>query len=298
MKSIFRPLILTLLLLAGDAVSAANQLTLYAVNYPLAYFAQRIGGDHVDVVFPVPAGIDPAFWQPDADDIASFQQADLILLNGAGYAKWLKRASLPRRKLVNTSAAFEHDYIDVNETVIHQHGPGGEHSHAGTAFTTWLDFNQATLQARAILSVLEQHDVEHAEVYRRNFALLEAELAELEKAIRNIVEQDSNKLLLASHPVYQYFARRYNIQLKSVMWEPDVVPDQNQWHELQQIQKNHDARWLIWEGEPEQQSVERLRAMGINSLVFDPGAKLPEEGDFMSLMKSNVTAIEKAYREQ
>jgi len=41
-----------------------------------------------------------------------------------------------------------------------------------------------------------------------------------------------------------------------------------------------------------------LQAMDINSLVFDPGANLPEEGDFMSLMKSNVTAIEKAYREQ
>ena len=61
---------------------------------------------------------------------------------------------------------------------------------------------------------------------------------------------------------------------------------------------SHDARWLIWEGEPDQQSIVRLRAMGINSLVFDPGANLPLQGDFMRLMKSNVTALEKAYREQ
>jgi len=154
------------------------------------------------------------------------------------------------------------------------------------------------MQLKAILSALEKHDAEHAEDFRKNFALLQAELAELDKTIRNLVAHDPDKLLVASHPVYQYFARRYDIKLKSVMWEPDVVPDHNQWYELQQMLNSHDARWLIWEGEPDQQSIVRLRAMGINSLVFDPGANLPEEGDFMSLMKSNVTALEKAYREQ
>ena len=291
-------LIFSFLLLATVAASAAEKITVYTVNYPLAYFAERIGGNLVDVVFPLPSDVDPAFWEPNAKDIAEFQQADLILLNGAGYAKWLKRASLPRRKLVNTSAVFEHDYINVTESVTHQHGPGGDHSHTGTAFTTWLDFNQAIMQAKAILSALEKHDAEHAEDFRKNFALLEAELAELDKTIRNLVAHDPDKLLVASHPVYQYFARRYEIKLKSVMWEPDVVPDQNQWYELQQMLNSHDARWLIWEGEPDQQSIVRLRAMGINSLVFDPGANLPVEGDFMGLMKSNVTALEKAYREQ
>ena len=291
-------LIFSFLLLATVAASAAEKITVYTVNYPLAYFAERIGGNLVDVVFPLPSDVDPAFWEPNAKDIAEFQQADLILLNGAGYAKWLKRASLPRRKLVNTSAVFEHDYINVTESVTHQHGPGGDHSHTGTAFTTWLDFNQAIMQAKAILSALEKHDAEHAEDFRKNFALLEAELAELDKTIRNLVAHDPDKLLVASHPVYQYFARRYEIKLKSVMWEPDVVPDQNQWYELQQMLNSHDARWLIWEGEPDQQSIVRLRAMGINSLVFDPGANLPLQGDFMRLMKSNVTALEKAYREQ
>ena len=291
-------LIFSFLLLATVAASAAEKITVYTVNYPLAYFAERIGGNLVDVVFPLPSDVDPAFWEPNAKDIAEFQQADLILLNGAGYAKWLKRASLPRRKLVNTSAVFEHDYINVTESVTHQHGPGGDHSHTGTAFTTWLDFNQAIMQAKAILSALEKHDAEHAEDFRKNFALLEAELAELDKTIRNLVAHDPDNLLVASHPVYQYFARRYEIKLKSVMWEPDVVPDQNQWYELQQMLNSHDARWLIWEGEPDQQSIVRLRAMGINSLVFDPGANLPLQGDFLRLMKSNVTALEKASREQ
>ncbi|MGI9342970.1 MAG: hypothetical protein ACR2QV_08965 [Gammaproteobacteria bacterium] len=48
-------------------------MRVYAVNYPLAYFAERIGSDAVDVRFPVPAGVDPAAWVPDPDTIAEYQ---------------------------------------------------------------------------------------------------------------------------------------------------------------------------------------------------------------------------------
>ena len=63
---------------------AAGPLNVYVVNYPLKDFAERLGGDHVRVAFPVPADVDPAHWNPDLVDIAAFQTADLILLNGAG----------------------------------------------------------------------------------------------------------------------------------------------------------------------------------------------------------------------
>ena len=33
---------------------SAGPLTVYVVNYPLQYFAERIGGEHVEVVFPAP----------------------------------------------------------------------------------------------------------------------------------------------------------------------------------------------------------------------------------------------------
>lgn len=298
MTTKIRLLIASFLLLAGSVASAADTFTVYTVNYPLAYFAERIGGDLVDVVFPVPADVDPAFWEPDATDIAGFQQADLILLNGAGYAKWLKRASLPQRKLVNTSAAFQHDYISVKQTVTHQHGPGGDHSHAGTAFTTWLDFNQAIKQAKAILSTLEKYRPENTDTFRQNYALLGKDLDSLDQSLMALVVQDADKAFIASHPVYQYLARRYKIKLNSVMWEPDVVPDNNQWYALQQLLANNNAKWMIWEGEPDQQSVAKLQAMGVSSLVFDPAANVPQQGDFISVMKNNISNIEKAFRNQ
>jgi zinc transport system substrate-binding protein len=112
---------------------------IYSVNYPLAYFAQRVGGEDVRVVFPAPPNTDPAEWAPAPNEIAAFQTADLILLNGPGHAGWVQRASLPRSKIVDTSTSFRDRLIELRGETKHTHGPAGAHVHAGTARTTWLD---------------------------------------------------------------------------------------------------------------------------------------------------------------
>ena len=80
------------------------------------------------------------------------------------------------------------------------------------------------------------------------------------------------------------------------MWEPGVVPDQKQWNALQQLLAAHNAKWMIWEDEPDEQSLARLQAVGINSLIFKPCANVPEAGDFISVMKNNIMELKKAFR--
>ena len=98
--------ILAIFLLAGCKPAGETPETkpgkprVAVVNYPLAYFAERIGGDLIEVHFPKIVG-DPAFWKPTATDIRKFQQADVILLNGATYAKWRGTASLPDAKTMD-----------------------------------------------------------------------------------------------------------------------------------------------------------------------------------------------------
>ena len=60
------------------------------------------------------------------------------------------------------------------------------------------------------------------------------------------------------------------------------------WIDLQRMLKEHPAKWMIWEGAPDPASVEKLKSMGINSLVFDPCGNIPHQGDFLSIMKQNV----------
>jgi zinc transport system substrate-binding protein len=279
---------------AGD--SDDDPLTVYVVNYPLHYFTQRIAERHANVVFPAPADEDPAFWTPDPETIAAFQKADLILLNGAGYARWVNKASLPRSKVLDTSAGFKEQYIKIEGAVTHSHGAEGKHAHEGVAFTTWIDFDLAAMQARTIGEALSQMRPDLEDELRSNYAMLAKDLKKIDKAIQEIVSANPTQPLIGSHPVYDYFAKRYGLAMKSVHWEPDEVPSDAQWAELQGILKGHPAKWMIWEGEPMQTSVDRLEAAGIKSLVFDPCGNVPDQGDFLSVTNQNVENLKSAFQ--
>ncbi len=287
------------LLLAAFAARAAlaeDKLTIYTVNYPLAYFAERLAGDLAAVTFPAPPDVDPAFWKPNAGAIVAYQSADLILLNGAGYAKWVDTASLPRSRLVDTSRHFAGRYIQAPLAVSHSHGPGGEHAHGGTAFTTWLDLTQAAQQAEAVAQALSRKRPNARDQIVWNLEALKRELLALDTRLAAIAASDPGRPLLASHPVYQYAARRYGLNLRSVLWEPDTVPSPEQWAELERLLSEHPAKWMLWEAEPRQENTTRLRALGVESVVFDPCPNRPAKGDFLSVIKDNATNLERAFQ--
>ena len=289
------PVLAAILWLGWSVSSAGERLLVYAVNYPLQYFAQRIAGDHAEVVLPVPPDVDPVFWQPDATTISGFQRADLILLNGAGYAKWVSRVSLPRRKLVDTSADFGESYIDTEGGVTHSHGREGDHSHAGTAFTTWLDFRQAVEQARAVRDALSRRMAERSDLFAANFLDLERDLLDLDTRLAAIVARDPEKPLIASHSVYQYLVRRYSLNLESVMWEPDAIPQETEWQGLAELREGHPAGWMLWESEPIAENRERLQQLGVQSTVFHPCANRPKAGDFLFVMSKNVANLKQVF---
>jgi zinc transport system substrate-binding protein len=276
--------------------SAAGPLNIYVVNYPLKYFAEQIGGDHVKVELPVPADVDPAYWTPNLSDISAFQKADLILLNGAGYAKWVSKVSLPRSKIVDTSRQFKDRYITTKEVLTHSHGAAGEHAHEALAFTIWLNFELAARQAEAIARAMGRKRPELRNMFQKNYKVLAADLERLDRDIQAIVSKNPAKPLTVSHPVYGYFARRYGLNIASVHWEPDQVPGDSQLREFKEILKQHPAQWMIWEGEPVQTSVDKLKTLGVDSLVFDPCSNIPDQGDYITVMISNVDNLRKAFQ--
>jgi zinc transport system substrate-binding protein len=261
------------------------------VNYPLAYFAGRIGGDHVTIEFPAPRDLDPAFWQPNEEAIGAYQSADLVLLNGAGYAKWLDVVTLSASRMVNTSASFSDRYLAVAGTVTHSHGPEGEHSHEGTAFTTWLDPHLAMEHAAAIAEAFSTRWPEHEEDFGAGMAALTADLQSLDSALLAATAPAGSRPLAASHPVYQYLAARYDLNLRSVQWEPDAVPSAAMWRDFQRLLREHPATIMLWEAEPMAEAKERLGALGVTTVVFDQSANVPAEGDYLTVMRHNVQSL-------
>ncbi len=277
------------------AAFAGEKLTVYVVNYPLQYFTERIGGRHVEVVFPASGNVDPASWMPDEATIAAYQKADLIVLNGANYARWVGKVSLPRAKTVNTSSKFKAEYISSAEVTTHSHGPGGKHAHESLAFTTWLDLDLAARQAERIATVLGRKLPEKKEEFERNLAALTRDLMALDGELKGIVAKAPGTPLIGSHPVYDYLARRYGLKLRSVHWEPDETPSLEEWNNLTHLRKEHLARWMLWEEEPLPGVVRKLEKLGVKSVVFDPAGNIPASGDFLAVMKENARNLRAAY---
>ena len=264
----------------------------YVDNYPLAYFAERIGGDLIRVVFPAPADTDPAYWKPDDSTLTGYQQADLILINGADYAKWQHGISLPAARVVNTSMAFRKEYIELPDLIVHRHGPGGEHSHHGIAFTTWLDPKLALRQAQAVHEALQRLLPAHQSLLQANWTALQRDLQELDQLLEESNRQYAGQPLLASHPVYQYLARRCGWKLRSEHWEPEELPDEKQWEALGKYLETQPAKWMIWEAEPQEAIQARLATLGVRCLTLPPCGNRPAEGDYLQTMRASLERLQ------
>jgi zinc transport system substrate-binding protein len=274
--------------------SSLAEMVVYTVNYPLAYFAERIGGDAVGVRFPAPEDVDPAFWKPAPEIIAGYQSADLILRNGAGYARWMAQASLPRRKLIDTSRSFRDAYLPGEANPVHQHGPAGEHAHGQIAFTTWLDPQQAIAQVRAIEVAFASRLSEEAAGFALRADALVAELEGLDCELAAALSALADEPLLASHPVYPYLARRYGLDLRSVTWEPEIDPGEAGWRALDVLLAEGAARWMLWEASPTEAIRHRLETRGVGVIVFEVAANRPVRGDYFSAMNANLAALRRA----
>src|SRR5690606_40560081 len=68
-----------------------NKLQIYTTLYPLQYFAEMIGGNHVQVTNLVPIGTEVHDFEPSAKDFTKLANADLFIYNGIGLEPWVKK---------------------------------------------------------------------------------------------------------------------------------------------------------------------------------------------------------------
>lgn len=270
----------------GYLLAENTSPVIFASNYPLQFFAQEIAGETLDVHLPEIEG-DPAYWVPDGEQAAALQSADLVILNGAGYESWLNFVTLRPGRLLDTTAGIDDRLLPLEKATVHQHGPEGEHSHTGTAFTTWLDPQLAIEQSQAIAKALSELAPDQAAGFEERLASLEERLNQLDQELKLGFEQLEGQPVWFSHPVYQYLENRYSINGRSVHWEPDEAPGTRSWIEFQNLSRDHPGKLMLWEGEPLGEVRGQLTELGIMSVVFDPLGNRPGQGDYFEAMGQN-----------
>jgi zinc transport system substrate-binding protein len=286
----------------GSAEDAVRPVV-YTTFYPTEYFVERIGGGHVDVVCPVPDDADAIFWTPDDVAIWAYQQADLIVLNGAGFSKWVGKVSLPESRIVDSAAALSGSFIQFGGAKLHSHGPTGEHAHEGVDGHTWVDPVNAIAQAGAIRDALSTRWPAWKVDFERGYAELVSDLKALSQRLAAFRDMPGSPRMLASHPAYNYIARRYGWNMENLDLDPMGVPSVDAVAAIRARLDRHPATYLIWESEPSREVADHMRSeLGLASIVFSPcellAAVQRNAGeDYLSVMRGNLARLSIVFEE-
>ena len=267
--------------------------------YPTEYLVTRIGGDLVEVRCDVPADADALAWMPGDEDILAYQEAELIVLSGAGLESWVEKVSLPGSRTLDCSTLYADELLQF-ETVTHSHGDGGEHSHEGVDPHTWLDPRMLAQQGRLISSRLAQLLPEEELELRRNWKKLETELLAIDGSLSALGELPSDVRLHANHPAYDYMARRYGWEIENHDLDPEAPLDDHDLEHLVEGLEEGTRNFLLWEDTPLPATVQSLAKAGVTSIVVRPAELLGADEraagtTLLDIMRANREALAAAF---
>ena len=259
--------------------------SVWAVNEPLATFARRIGGDTIDVTMPFSA-LDPSVASPDRETLMGFQQADLILCNGAGYADWIEWVSLPRSRMVNTSRHGRDRYIELAEMLTHSHGDAGEHQHVQHVCQTWSDPLIVSNQVDAVRDALVELLPANAAVYTERAAGLKQELSDLDARLALALGRVGP--VIFNGDGYRYIQRAHAADSIILDWPGSKAPSREQLDQLP-----GQAEVMIWRSRPSEQVSQLLKQQGLRIVVLHvDGGRIDPGRDYVDQLELDIKELE------
>lgn len=234
-------LLASVVLLAGcrTAVPATDsRLAVIATFYPLAEFAQRVGGARVRVSTLVPPGVEPHEFEPTPGEIVALKHARVVIYNGAGFEPWLTRL-LPEvpggTVIVNATAGLP--LIRLNNR-----------DRSGVDPHVWLDPVLAQQQVERIAQGLIRTDPAGRSVYEENVKAVTRQLAELHARFAIVLDRCRKKELLTSHAAFGYLARRYGLRQISISGlTPEAEPSPARLRALIETARRYDVKAIYTE---------------------------------------------------
>ena len=205
----FSRLIPFVLILPWAGFSLAQpKLKVVATASMIADMAHQIAGELVDLECIVPIGGDPHVYEATPKDVQMVSKADVIFKNGLTFEGWLNELienSGTRAEIITVTEG-----IEPIKSLIYQNATD---PHA------WMDARLGIQYVSNITNSLIRIDPDHATTYQTNaqhyIQLLEETDVYISEEIQKIPEE--KRILITSHDAFQYYGRRYGIQLESVL---------------------------------------------------------------------------------
>jgi len=170
--------------------------------------AEMIAGNEFKIDCLMPIGGDPHLHEPTPNDAILVSKASLVLVNGLTLEGWLN-------ELIN-NAGGDAKVVTVTKginAIESQTYKGSSDPHA------WMDVRNGIIYADNIRNAFIELKPDAAEVFNFNFGVYKKQLEDLDnyifKAIQSIPEQQ--RILITSHDAFQYYGKRYGIELESIL---------------------------------------------------------------------------------
>ncbi len=290
-----------------------------ATVFPAYDFARQIAGERLPVKLIVPAGSDVHSFEPTAKDIITMENW-LIVCNGGHSEHWVEEilhdssshmepiymmdcVEVVREEVKEGMETVPHSHDGVECTEEHEHEETDEHEEAEFDEHVWTSPVNAIKICNEICSRLCEIDPEGAEYYRANLESYTAQLAQLDKAFRDTVDNASSKtLIFADRFPVRYFVEEYGLEYFAAypgcisQSEPSV---RTVVYLIDRVREHKTPAVLYIEFSNEKMADIICEDTGCNKLLFhschNVTAKQFEEGiSYLELMRSNLESLKEA----
>jgi zinc transport system substrate-binding protein len=265
--------VLAALGLLGGCTRAANtsKVDVVASFYPLAFLAERIGGDRVAVTDLTPAGVEPHELELTVRQVVAIHDSDLtVYLHGLAGA-------------VDDAVHEARNRLDVRAAGRQE----GSDSHV------WLDPGRMESMALAVRDRLTAVDPEGADEYAVRAGALVGELRRLDDDLAHGLASCRSRELVTSHTAFGYLARRYDLdQIGVTGLIPDAEPAPGRMAEVIEVAREHHVRTVFFESVVSPKVAQTVASsIGARTAVLDPIETKPEGGDYLTAMRADLAAL-------
>lgn len=194
-----------------------DKLNVYVSIMPQKYFAEKVGGDLVDVSVLVPSGTSPENFDPSPKQIVQLGSSDVYFTTGIPFENiFLDKLKAGKKKLVISECDKdvpklrnpEHDEHEEHEHAHHHHGEFDPH--------IWTDPVLIKIMAQNIADTFSRIDPTHAASYDANLKSFEDELDSLQDELIQKLAPYKGRIFYVYHSAYTYFAARFGLVQKSI----------------------------------------------------------------------------------
>ncbi|MEU9440602.1 metal ABC transporter substrate-binding protein [Streptomyces sp. NPDC048304] len=293
----------TLTACSGDRAQAANtgKFDVVASFYPMAFLAERIGGDHVHVTSLTSPGQEPHDLEISPRQIAMLQDSDAVL-----YLKNLQPsvddavAQSPVKTKIDAASltTLEEHGTEVGGHAAAHDTHDSEES-AGKDPHIWLDPVRYAQVAEGVGKAFEKADPKHAADYRKNTAALVKQLDELNTRFRSGLAHPKTKVFITTHAAFGYLAERYGLTEEAVGGlDPESEPSAARVKDLETMARADGVTTVFYETLVSDKTAKTIaHDAGLKTDVLDPieGITAKSRGkDYFSVQETNLKALQQA----